>query len=224
MSAEGILYNPSIFSGKPLPVWQACYEYLQVVQDHPCPLSHIRGHIFKFLHACLVLPVHFDLRTIVGKTKSIEELLKVADELKAFYKQDFDEYVQQISNRDSSGCIEPIPPEMYPVFMCKPYYRPSPNANAESKLNGDQIQNVDIDTTKNKKLKTNDNNGNTKKMNKEKRMAALKIQICHNIEKACQNIKGTKCDFDLCKSCCKEKICKEELECCGHRFRPKPKQ
>ncbi|VDD82148.1 unnamed protein product [Mesocestoides corti] len=47
MSAEPHLYNPTLFSNEQRTVFQVATEYLEFVREYPCPMSFIRGHLFK---------------------------------------------------------------------------------------------------------------------------------------------------------------------------------
>jgi len=67
MSAEGHLTNPSLFEGDAPPVWTMAEEYLDLVKRFPCPLSYVRGHIFKLLHRCLAMEENHDVRRVVAK-------------------------------------------------------------------------------------------------------------------------------------------------------------
>ncbi|KAK2112406.1 tRNA-dihydrouridine(16/17) synthase [NAD(P)(+)]-like protein [Saguinus oedipus] len=80
MSAEGNLHNPALFEGRSPAVWELAEEYLDIVREHPCPLSYVRAHLFKLWHH--TLQVHQQLREELAKVKTLEGIAAVSQELK----------------------------------------------------------------------------------------------------------------------------------------------
>lgn len=191
MSAEGILHNPAIFTGKPIPVWQVTREYIELARKYPCPFSYVRGHVFKFLHHCLSLSEHVNLRNTVAKTHSLDDLLKVADQLEDCYGQDYNNFI------DSQNLN--VEPDTLPVFFCKPYYRPPPTEFNSKVEKSNARKSEDENSKPNKKLKSEC---------KPKPVRDLCVQ--------CPNPKGAKCDHECCRQCCRNKSFVEILDCKGN--------
>ena len=57
MIAEGSLRNPCLFSGIDPVVWDVTSEYLDFVDRYPCPLSYVRGHVFKMCQHALQVSI-----------------------------------------------------------------------------------------------------------------------------------------------------------------------
>eukprot|EP00762_Andalucia_godoyi_P007862 ANDGO_01229.mRNA.1 tRNA-dihydrouridine(16/17) synthase len=83
LSAEALLWNPALFSGKLLPSLDLCQEYVDLVRLHPCPLRMVKAHIFKIL-ACLIhSPENHDLRQKLGTgCASLEEYAGIVTTLR----------------------------------------------------------------------------------------------------------------------------------------------
>jgi len=96
MSAEGNLYNPTLFAPNPpglaaydsglhLPHADLALEYLRIVKGikTKTPLSAIKGHLFKLMRPGLAREL--DLRDRLGKIRGedpVDEYLEVVEEMK----------------------------------------------------------------------------------------------------------------------------------------------
>ena len=227
MSAEGHLTNPAIFGGLNPPVWCMCLEYLEYVQLYPCPLSYVRGHIFKMLNHVFQVRSNYDLREVIAKSHSLEEFRSAVERVR-------DRYIMY-----QEGDMEFMQPEelelfqlKYPVWICQPYVRPPPDVYLEKmrklaeeerrvreemvKVEGENKRGVEgggeeetgqISKKKQKKLERNPRKAFSK--------SRENTQLC--CEESCHNPCSLKCLHGRCRRCCKEVAFKENLDCEGHR-------
>ncbi|RIB07486.1 dihydrouridine synthase-domain-containing protein [Gigaspora rosea] len=128
MSAEGSLYNPAIFSGSNLPVWQLASEYLDICRTVPTKLGYIRGHLFKIYRPAL--PFHVDLREQLAKVTTFEEICAISDELQSRLMKTAEAssyvYDNKVEN-DENGY------KIFPHWICQPYIRSPALGNLNSK-------------------------------------------------------------------------------------------
>ena len=222
MSAEGHLTNPALFAGIDPPVWKMCLEYLDLVDEYPCPLSYARGHLFKLLHHVLQIKTNFDVRMIIAKGQSFGEFRSAVETL----KERLEPY--------HSGEKEWEEPEELKVFklkhkpwICQPYVRPPPEEHIK-KMNEIKEKEKKGEHPGKMYLDPEGNEISRRKMRRlERRPEAKRFPHARENTKLCQscpNPCGTKCDYGLCKKCCKSKCYNEELDCVGHRIQVKSKR
>jgi len=228
MSAEGHLTNPAIFTGLNPPVWDMCLEYLQLVHKHPCPLSYVRGHIFKLLHHVFQIRTNFDLREVIAKSHSLEEFESAVNEVRDRYIQ-YQEGVKEFIELEELDIFN----LKFPPWICQPYVRPPPDVYLEKmrklaekerkereemgkcgesgenkrSVEGDGEEVVLLSKKKQKKLERNPRKAFSKGRENT-------LMCC---ELACNNPCSLKCSSLMCRRCCKAKAFKESLNCEGHR-------
>ncbi|XP_069339138.1 tRNA-dihydrouridine(16/17) synthase [NAD(P)(+)]-like isoform X2 [Eulemur rufifrons] len=200
MSAEGNLHNPALFEGRSPAVWELAEEYLDLVRQHPCPLSYVRAHLFKLWHH--TLQVHQQLREELAKVKTLEGIAAVSWELKLRCQE---EMARQQGEKPASDL---------PFFhwICQPYVRPGPregsrNAGACSKRALEEEEGSTEVLSKNKQKKQLRNPHKTFDPSLKPKYAK-----CDQ----CGNPKGNRCVFNLCRGCCKKRAFKETADCPGH--------
>ncbi|TKC53488.1 hypothetical protein EI555_014943 [Monodon monoceros] len=201
MSAEGNLHNPALFEGRSPAVWELAEEYLDIVRQHPCPLSYVRAHLFKLWHH--TLQVHQQLREELAKVKTLEGIAAVSQELKLRCQEDISR--QKEGEKPSGGL---------PFFhwICQPYFRPGPrdgsreSGGARSKRALEEEEGSTDVLSKNKQKK--------KLRNPHKTFdPSLKPKYAKCDQ--CGNPKGNRCVFNLCRGCCKKRAFKETADCPG---------
>jgi len=196
MSAEGILHNPALFKGVHIPVWTVAKEYIDLTEIYPCSLSTVRGHLFKFFHQCFNLQENFYIRDILAKASSKAQFYQVTEEIKKRYYCD---------SQDQTISMSSLP---VPLYLCQPHFRPleSKFNNGEKKKKSESKEEVENSRKSRKLAKKMNGPGNIREKAKGRGR-----ELCAS----CPNPKGSKCNFDLCRSCCREKVCKFILDCKG---------
>jgi len=238
MTAEGNLTNPALFTGLHPTVWDISLEYLELAEKFPCPLSFIRGHLFKILHHMFQIRTNSDLREIIAKGHSIEEFRVAVNGLKERYLK---------YHLREQHFIEPEELKMFnlkhPPWVCQPYVRPPPEVylekmrkiaqeekkeRAESKLEEnkrsascetDQDQEeIQMSKSKRKKLEKKEQKERWKMLNQQK----AEYQSCTSSD--CNNPCSQKCESLLCRRCCREKATKEPTICEVHKVYKRSKE
>jgi tRNA-dihydrouridine synthase 1 len=111
MSAEGQLYNPALFTGKNPICWEMAEEYLELVRQYPCPLSFVRGHLFKIWQHTLTR--HPECRHKLAKARGLDQLVEASSDLKAAV----------LSSCKPSEDVD-VSLGNIPYYRCQPYIRP----------------------------------------------------------------------------------------------------
>ncbi|XP_071066953.1 tRNA-dihydrouridine(16/17) synthase [NAD(P)(+)]-like isoform X1 [Dasypus novemcinctus] len=199
MSAEGNLHNPALFEGRSPAVWELAEEYLAIVQQHPCPLSCVRAHLFKLWHH--TLQVHQQLREELAKAKTLEGVSAVSRELKLRCQEDAS---RQLEGEEPAGGL--------PFFhwVCQPYVRPGPGEGSKEKgvCSRRALESGRPDVLSKNKQK--------KQLRNPRKTFDPSLKPKYAKCDQCGNPKGNRCVFNLCRSCCKKRAFKETADCPGH--------
>ncbi|XP_041501821.1 tRNA-dihydrouridine(16/17) synthase [NAD(P)(+)]-like [Microtus oregoni] len=202
MTAEGNLHNPALFEGRSPAVWELAEEYLDIVQQHPCPLSYVRAHLFKLWHH--TLQVHQQLREELAKVKTLEGVAAVSQALKLLCQEDM--------SRQQEGVR---PPGNLPTFhwICQPYIRPGPREGSKENSGGRSKRALEeeegsLDGLSKNKLK--------KRLRNPHKTFDPSLKPKYAKCDQCGNPKGNRCVFNLCRGCCKKRAFRETADCPGH--------
>lgn len=228
MTAEGNLHNPALFEYV-LPVtWSLAIEYLDLVEEYPCPTSYIRGHLFKLLHHLLGIPCNVGERERIAKGHTVTEFRAVVDVLRERFEPYHEGqalYVPEpVDGGDENDQNLSLPP-----WICQPYIRMEPTEHiallAEKKRiaedpahekqdyfdsDGQQISRKRM--KKLRRVSRKPNAGNNLRTKGERRP----LLMC--TKQNCMNPKGHKCNYEYCKMCCRAVCYDGGKECAGHGF------
>ncbi|XP_014210638.2 tRNA-dihydrouridine(16/17) synthase [NAD(P)(+)]-like [Copidosoma floridanum] len=214
MSAEGNLYNPCIFEGINPPCWEPALEYLDILEEHPAPSSYIRGHLFKLLQHLFLLTENEEERRDLAQNSTMESFRNVVLSLR-------DRYLPYHEGRKIWHREKEVYDLTLPPWLCQPYVRDSP----EEHVNKVEARRNETETTAVKR-EYKDNEGreiSRKHMKKLRRIArrpnraGVHTKRGSNLCIDCPNPLGSKCEYKLCRQCCRNKCFTENLDCKGHR-------
>jgi tRNA-dihydrouridine synthase 1 len=82
MSAEGLLANPTLFTGKIHRPIDMSMELMQYLEKYPVHPGITKGHLFWILNPTGILATHIDLRSRLQKSTTREEYMEVLTELR----------------------------------------------------------------------------------------------------------------------------------------------
>lgn len=110
MTAEGNLYNPSLFLDTHPPAWVIAKRYLHYVREYPIPAGMAKSHLFKLFHRCIAMEENVDLRSKLGQSTTLEQL---------------DETIECFEKRYATDCDQTLPIRMLPVppYLCQVSFR-----------------------------------------------------------------------------------------------------
>ncbi|KAJ3641872.1 hypothetical protein Zmor_028342 [Zophobas morio] len=214
MTAEGNLYNPALFMRQNPPAWVPALEYLDLVDQYPCPMSYIRGHLFKLFHHVLSIPSNNNLRIQLGAANNMGEFRRIINVIKDMYEP-FHEGESLWTDTTEANCENLV----LPPWLCQPYVRACPEEHLKK-----MEENSNKQESKRHYEDSEGNQISRKRMKKLRRIGRRpqkleSLQSERSLLKCakCVNPLGSKCVYQLCKKCCKNKCYIENLDCAGHR-------
>lgn len=196
MSAEGNLYNPAIFSGKYVTVYEMAQEYLDICKSIETPLSFIRAHLFKIFRPCL--NDHVDLREGLAKAKSLDDFIEISLQ----FRSRLEVCSKSESFDPENVLVDEDGIKILPSWICQPYIRPPLPMN----------ENHQPSSVK-KELHTNDDPTDVElskkrlgELHEPKPLPQKKVRKNLKVLCSCKNVGSEKCVFNECKKCCMAKI------------------
>lgn len=163
-------------------------------------------------------------RSQLANAQSVEAFRTIVNTLQQKYKPIHDGDVTwngESTETEETDCNLNIPP-----WICQPYYRIPPEDHKK------KLEDCQKAAERLPRPKYFDKNGNpiSRKLNKKlKRLehrAKIKVERHSELCEAedCANTRGLKCNFNLCKGCCRKKCFDGTTNCIGHKNYIKGKQ
>jgi tRNA-dihydrouridine synthase 1 len=107
MSAEGLLANPALFTGKTHRPIDMAMELMRYLESYPVHPGITKGHLFWILNPTGILAVNVDLRSRLQKSNTTEEYMEVLLEL----KQRIDNSILEAEKAEAEDSSDSGPPE-----------------------------------------------------------------------------------------------------------------
>ena len=175
------------------------------------------------MHFVLQMKSNADIRQIFAKGQRLDDFRRGVD----LVKERFEAFHSGEKEFEKPDELKTFTMRALP-WICQPYQRPPPEVHLkkveeirakekrqreqeDEKENGAE-ESGQMSKRKQKKLEKNPN----KKFPHNRKGCA----ICET----CPNPKGMKCEYCMCRQCCRSKCYREELDCSGHRILVKSKR
>eukprot|EP00047_Mylnosiga_fluctuans_P015831 m.49615 g.49615 ORF g.49615 m.49615 type:complete len:609 (+) comp6139_c0_seq2:858-2684(+) len=198
MTAEGNLSNPALFAGEHLlPIWQMVEEYLELVEKYPCPPAFVKAHLFRLFHPSLTK--HSDLRDKLAHALTVEDLAAIARDLNARLRAD-----ASSTTFTPTSLVAPShvvgPRSDIPHWFCQPKLHDLQKDEMLSQRKTEaQPQPVPAPAA-------------------DPPAKRVKVRAWDNCE--CGSPCGSKCEFKLCRQCCRTRIQSTRAPCPSHKLWP----
>uniref|UniRef100_A0A2P2I7C8 tRNA-dihydrouridine(16/17) synthase [NAD(P)(+)] n=1 Tax=Hirondellea gigas TaxID=1518452 RepID=A0A2P2I7C8_9CRUS len=235
--------NPARFTGPAPTVWQMALEYLELALEYPCPISYSRGHIFKILHHCFGMSSNSDVRQTISRSNTVAEMMTAVQTLRermlpySTGQQTWTPENEELAKlRLSPWLCQPyvrVSPAVH-VLRCEKGQLKAARERRVAELQRHVAAAAGIPMKR--PLEQHD------LCQKEADLLLQHGEMCHLSKKKakkllrnpkkkfpgpavenlilciCRSPRGGRCEYELCKACCKSKCYRDNLDCTGHRI------
>jgi len=230
MSAEGVLYNPALFSNTYPPQHEVARRYLDMVRRYApkTKIGYIRGHLFKIFRPSL--SVHTDLRAKLGTANGLDAYDTVVAELAARLEADMAAAVTNhtwpqypIEDAQAPGGLR------FPHWVCQPYVRVL-NTAAVTTAQAEAAIASGIPTDVKRRANSmrigddqrvdDDDSTTTTMVNMTRKKPRKHALVCGY--EGCTNVASEQCTARVCRRCCR--AAGKQAVCAVHQGKARQKQ